>query len=176
MNNKNLNISNIISFSRILFTIPISIAIWYDYSITAFILCLIGGALTDNLDGYFARKLNQVTEFGKIIDPVADKIFIGAIALVLLLKGILPLWFVLVIVGRDLLIMLAGLFLAKRIKFVVPSNVIGKATVTVLGLNLAFFILGWNEFANYVIYLSTLMILISSAVYTKNMLNLLKNA
>ncbi len=66
-------------------------------------------AITDILDGYLARKFNQVTEFGKIIDPLADKIAIGAIIIKLFIIGVIPLYYFFMIIVRDVLIFLGGI-------------------------------------------------------------------
>lgn len=90
---------------------------------------------TDFLDGFLARKLHQVTDFGKIIDPVADKIGIGAYAIFLALTGDIPLWFIILVMLRDILIFLGGLYI-HRIKGIVPqSNWPGKISVTCIAVS-----------------------------------------
>ena len=66
-------------------------------------------ALTDRLDGLLARKYHQETEWGKILDPLADKFGAAAVTVVLVRSGDIPLWFLLVLLGRDLLILAGGL-------------------------------------------------------------------
>ncbi len=72
--------SNYLSLLRLLLAIPFWIMLdnFIELRYILFTLAVFG-ALTDILDGYFARKFNQVTEFGKIIDPLADKVCIGII-------------------------------------------------------------------------------------------------
>lgn len=94
--------------------------------------------ISDLLDGYFARKLNQVSELGKIIDPLADKITIISIGAILLVQHIIPLWFALVIVLRDIIIFLAGIYLKYCKKIVLSSNWIGKISVFIIGCTLLF--------------------------------------
>jgi CDP-diacylglycerol--glycerol-3-phosphate 3-phosphatidyltransferase len=98
-------------------------------------------AVTDVLDGYFARKHNQTTEFGKIIDPVADKIVVGGVVLKLFLLGTLPGHYLLMIIGRDLIILIGGIFVAKKIGRVLPSNVLGKITVILISIVLILMLL-----------------------------------
>jgi len=74
---KIFTISNILSLSRIVIVIPIIYFLDLGnsnprYNLTAFALMIIG-ALTDTFDGQLARKMNQITNFGKVIDPIADK-------------------------------------------------------------------------------------------------------
>jgi cardiolipin synthase (CMP-forming) len=120
--------SNGLSALRAVLTVPAAMLLWSQQNEIAMgvgVLCYI----TDVLDGWLARRLNEVTEWGKIIDPLADKIFVGVITTILVLQGRLPLWFVGTILCRDAVIMLAGIYLARRTDFVLPSNYPGKAAV-----------------------------------------------
>jgi CDP-diacylglycerol--glycerol-3-phosphate 3-phosphatidyltransferase len=92
------------------------------------------GALTDWLDGYVARKRNEVTELGKIIDPLADKITIGAIIIRLYMVGEIPQYYFFLILGRDILIFIGGIIVSKMIGKILPSNILGKITVSVIGM------------------------------------------
>ena len=62
-----------------------------------------------------------------MIDPLADKIFIASVVLAMLALGLLPIWFVVVIIARDVIILLAGIWATRRFKVVLPSNYPGKA-------------------------------------------------
>lgn len=86
MNKKELfSIPNLISYARILL-MPLYVYITYqgNYLWSSFLLLFL--AVTDFLDGYIARKYNMITEFGKLLDPVADKLFQIAIAVCLIFK------------------------------------------------------------------------------------------
>lgn len=121
--------SNGVSAFRFVLTPPIAYAIYNDMLLISFILCWFA-AFTDWLDGYVARRTNTVSEWGKIIDPVADKVLVGTVVALLLIKGLLPLWFVLSVLFRDLLI-LGGSALASRYTTVVlPSMMSGKLAVS----------------------------------------------
>ena len=85
-------ISNLFSILRIILIIPVVYLLIAGETQIAVIIGVIA-AITDFLDGFFARKLNQITELGKILDPVADKLFLGAIALTIMLLDIIPFWF-----------------------------------------------------------------------------------
>jgi len=106
----------------------------YHYLIASLIIIVIW--LTDLLDGYIARKRNEVSELGKIIDPLADKITVITITLILLIQGIMPLWFFAVIMIRDILILSGGLYIKNKRGVVLQSNRIGKITVFVIGFTL----------------------------------------
>src|SRR5437868_5129944 len=93
-----LTLSNSISFLRIFLAIP-TVVFFLDgkYSITASFMVF--AYITDLLDGYIARKTNTISEFGKAIDPIADKLYVAAIILAMVSRDMVPLWFVLVVIG-----------------------------------------------------------------------------
>jgi len=124
--------------------------------------------LSDYLDGYLARKYNEVTEAGKIIDPIADKIVVGIVVLKLFLINEIPDYFFFMVIGRDILIFLGGLFISAKIKKVLPSNYIGKVTVTVLAFLLILIILQIDKSTlifQLIYYITVALIIISFIVY-----------
>jgi CDP-diacylglycerol--glycerol-3-phosphate 3-phosphatidyltransferase len=127
--------------------------------------------ITDLLDGYLARKLNQISELGKIIDPLADKIAVGAIAILMFFNGLIPLWFILVVLVRDLLILTFGMILKRKKKIVLMSNYPGKIAVLTIGLALVFSIFKDTELLRFIssllYYISTFLIVYSSYLYYK---------
>ena len=130
-------ISNGLSFLRILLVIPIAILLFQPGSRMLVAGLLVFAALTDLLDGYLARIMNEVSEFGKIIDPLADKIAVGVVCLILMVQGKVPFWFFLVAVVRDLIIFLGGVYIRRKRGVTLQSNMFGKWTVT----SVAFFVL-----------------------------------
>jgi len=114
-------ISNIISFFRLLLTIPMSYFLMNQMNTEALLLGILA-VLTDLADGYIARKMNQISEYGKIIDPIADKVFVGVSALCLVARGSLPIWFVVAIIARDVIILLGGFYAKSKIHFVIPCS------------------------------------------------------
>jgi CDP-diacylglycerol--glycerol-3-phosphate 3-phosphatidyltransferase len=129
-------LSNFMSFVRVLLSVPIFYFISVHdnlYALAVIILAMI----TDWLDGFFARKWKQVTTLGKVIDPLADKMCTAAGFISLSLYHGLPFWITFVIVGRDIIIMLASLIMIGQRKLVMVSNMPGKMTVffiTLLGI------------------------------------------
>ncbi|MEI2786132.1 MAG: CDP-diacylglycerol--glycerol-3-phosphate 3-phosphatidyltransferase [Candidatus Nanopelagicales bacterium] len=91
------------------------------------ILLLAVSGFTDWLDGYLARKWNQISRVGQLLDPVADRLYILATLVGLLLRGIVPWWFVVILLSRDVL-MAGVLWLLKRRDVVgLPVHFLGKA-------------------------------------------------
>lgn len=90
----------------------------------ALIIAFLAG-ITDYLDGYLARKLNQVTDFGKLMDPLADKVFITAVFLILVESKLVPSWIAVTIISREF--MVTGLrVLAASKKIIIPADRWGK--------------------------------------------------
>lgn len=127
-------------------------------------------ALTDKLDGVFARKFNEVTEWGKILDPVADKIGIAVVALVLVKLNLIPLWFVVMMVARDALILAGGVYVKKKKGIVLQSNQLGKWTIGVLALAMFFAMLRWSVAAELFLWGSLAMLVASFALYLRRFL------
>ncbi len=92
--------------------------------IIAYFIALIA-AFTDLADGYYARKWNQITDFGKLMDPLADKIFVAGIMLMMVQYQLLPAWVAVVIISREFLV--TGLrMLALQKEIVIAADIWGK--------------------------------------------------
>lgn len=141
---------NLISLFRLVF-IPIVVFLLNNVSNNRWfiILSIIVFSILDNLDGYAARKLNQITELGKVIDPLVDKLFVITVALKIYMIKLIPEWFFILVVVRDLLIMLAGIIFLKKIKRVPPSDIIGKITVGAIGLVFIMSLLNFQKMNNF---------------------------
>jgi CDP-diacylglycerol--glycerol-3-phosphate 3-phosphatidyltransferase len=162
--------SNVLSLSRPVLAIVFAFVMLSGHPDArpwgAFILFLTG--LTDRYDGILARKLHQETEWGRILDPLADKIAAAVGALVLLLLGDLPLWFLLLLVVRDLLILAGGLFLKARKGVVLPSNETGKWAMGIIALTFFILILGGPSVPGSIgIWLSAILCVVSFAIYSR---------
>lgn len=157
-------ISNGLSFLRLLLSLPLAYAL---YTFDTYLTIGIGviAYITDLLDGFLARKLNQVSEWGKIIDPIADKVFVATAVIVMTLQQRIPLWFVCVVVGRDLLIVTIGAIYSKKHNFVLPSLFAGKAAVVAIGFALIIHVIGLPAFEPYTLWWACLLMAISLYVY-----------
>ncbi len=129
-------ISNFFSASRIVLIFPIGYCLIAEFPHhrlwTAGLIA--AGIGTDFLDGFLARRLHQVTDIGKIIDPLADKIAVGAYAILMAWTGDVPLWFVVLVLLRDLLIFFGGIFILRAKKIVPQSNWPGKIAIGLTAL------------------------------------------
>lgn len=104
---KNLTIPNILSFIRIVVIVPLVISFLNERFIESGIYLLISG-LSDMFDGAIARKFNQVTQLGKILDPIADKLTLIAvvICLAILFPSVWPI--VIILMSKDILMLIGG--------------------------------------------------------------------
>ena len=111
-----------------------------------------------------------MSEFGKIIDPLADKISVIVISVILLYLGKIPLWFVLIVVLRDIFIMLFGIYLDRKKDIRLMSNYPGKIAVFSIGLIILFAVINnpvLKEISNYLYFISLALIFYSSYLYFK---------
>lgn len=170
-------VSNMLSLSRIVLSIPFVLVMvlnvpgarWWGLAI------IVVGAITDNLDGALARKRNEVSEWGKILDPLGDKIGLAAVGIVLVLQGQVPVWFFLLLVGRDLLILAGGVYLRSITGAVLPSNIAGKWTVGVVAAYLFLTLLGIGGLLTDVALTgSVLLIVLSFVSYAMRFIEVLR--
>ncbi len=92
----------------------------------ALVLLMLSG-VTDYLDGYLARKLDQRSTLGEILDPVADRLYILAVVIGLALRDIVPWWFAVILPARDVLLWGLVPFLRMRGYSALPVHFLGKA-------------------------------------------------
>jgi len=128
------NVPNILSGFRLLL-IPAFIAIYfsdipgaYAWAAGVYLLAL----FTDMLDGYIARRFHAVSRLGRILDPLADKLMGITVLVCMTLTGILPLWVVLIFIGKDLFLILGSAFLLKQENDVFSANYVGKTATFLL--------------------------------------------
>lgn len=131
-------------------------------AIAAFVLYVLL-SLTDKLDGYLARSRGQITDFGKFLDPIADKLLVFSALLVLLEQGLVSVWFVFIILLREFLVsalrMVAG---AKGI--VIAADTLGKWKTAVTMVSLCGYFLAIATAALGGVYVAA-WILIASQVF-----------
>ena len=140
-----LNISNLLTLARIIVIPVIVLCIYMNnpfYGWVAFILfCL--ASITDYFDGYIARIRNEVTNFGTFLDPIADKLLVAAVILILTSKEVIANWETipaLIILLREIAVSGLREYLAK-IKVSVPVSRISKIKTSLQLIALAFLIL-----------------------------------
>src|ERR671914_279972 len=119
-------VPNALSLSR-LFMVPLVVALLLARSDGLAAAFFVLAAATDFLDGRIARRAGP-TRLGRILDPVADRLMLSSVAVVLAMRGLLPAWAVAILVGRDLLALAGSLLVGNKIRV----NRVGKAATAVL--------------------------------------------
>lgn len=130
-----LTIPNILSLAR-LATVPIFIWLFVSGRENAAVVLYAVGASSDFFDGYIARRTDSVTELGKLLDPLADRIFIAALLVALVVRGTLPWWAAAFIVGRDLLVLSFFPYLERKKIERIAVNRVGKTATAALLMGL----------------------------------------
>ena len=132
-------IPNILTIIRMIL-IPVFVVLFFKGHKMAALAVFIAASLTDMLDGYLARKLNQITDFGKLFDPLADKLMVLTAMVCQGIAGVFP-WIAIIIVAcKELVMVLGGIFMLSK-NVVVYSNYVGKAAQVcfIASLILSFF-------------------------------------
>jgi len=173
------NVPNIFTAIRIILIIPILILLYANNKICNLIsaILFVIASVTDVLDGYFARKYNQVTTFGKFIDPLADKLLIISIIVVLVKMNRIPLILALIIISREFII--TGLrAIASSQGIIIAANKFGKdktlfQTVSLTCLILYYPLFGINSYAigNFFLIIAVGYTIFSAYKYINEFLN-----
>jgi len=170
---KNLNLANFLSILRLLSGIPLIIflnrmslsSIYVNYTIYIILFIVI----SDVLDGFLARRFNTVTSFGKVIDPVADKICLMSVLIYLIDIYHLPfLIFFILLSIRDIVLISMTAYLAIFHDTVTQANNYGKLFIFITMLMIIFHIFDINSYASDILFISSIILLIFSMfVYIK---------
>jgi cardiolipin synthase len=139
-----LTVPNLLSFTRILL-IPVFVAlIVHEGTELAGMLLFAGVAATDWVDGTVARRTNQVSEFGRILDPVADRLAVGAGLVAVMVRGALPLWAGLAILVRDAAVLVVGAALLAGRGIRIDVRFLGKSATAILMAAITW--IAWGNF------------------------------
>jgi len=163
------NIPNTISWIRIVVTGFIVFFLYLEQNFVALILFLFA-SISDYFDGYIARKTGQVTNLGKVLDQMSDKILITSVLVVFTEMGLVPGWLVVTMVFRDTLVSVVRI-MASEVGRIVAANYFGKLKtvsqiVLVVGLFLQVLWFPKFETLNSVlVYVTTFFTVISGIVY-----------
>ncbi len=161
-----LYVPNLLTLFRLFFLPLPVICIAYGKDNAA--LALLGVAIaTDVLDGYFARRLNQVSELGKILDPLADKIGVAALVVALAVFRDFPWWAAAVIIARDLLLLVGSLATLSKTTEIPTSNLFGKLTALTWVLLVISYLTPFVIVQQILLWLAVAMVPISFLLYLR---------
>ena len=178
-----LNLPNRLTIARIIIT-PVFLAVflWKDLPYRFLIACIIFvvGSITDAVDGHLARKYNEVTNFGKLLDPIADKILTTAALLGFLNEGLCSTWVLMIILTREFTVTSIRMIAAAD-GVVIPANYWGKVktasqmvfTILIMLLCHFSFIVEKTPFtvaqiSSCLMWITAALTVISGAIYIKD--------
>ena len=176
-------VPNVLTMIRLLL-VPVFVVVYFRTTAVpkyAALAVFAAASLTDMLDGFLARKLNQITDFGKLFDPLADKLMVLTAMVCQALTGVFPWIAVIVVACKELFMVLGGLLLLSR-DVVVYSNIFGKAAQVcfIASLILSFFHVPLAEWGTrldlILLWISVGLAILAMVVYTVEYLRSLKNA
>ncbi|NBB74131.1 MAG: CDP-alcohol phosphatidyltransferase family protein [Bacteroidetes bacterium] len=171
-------IPNVLSLVRMGLVLPITYLVVVDGRIDWLVGLIVLAAFSDWLDGRIARWSHTVSEWGKVIDPIADKFAAMMIVPALVFRPVeptLPLWLLLVVVGRDLSIVAGGVLIAKRTGRIAVSSWAGKLAVAALSLTVLAAILKADPpILQFCVGLTAVLMGLSFVVYTTRLIRILR--
>ncbi|WP_243546601.1 CDP-diacylglycerol--glycerol-3-phosphate 3-phosphatidyltransferase [Pseudodesulfovibrio tunisiensis] len=183
MARKALNLPNCLTLARILaapvIVLLLYLEMWFQFRFGAYLACLMFmlASLTDMFDGMIARQQNTITNLGKFLDPLADKLLIGSVLIMLVRMGAdwkVPAWVVIIIVGRELMVTGMRAVAAEKGE-VVAADKFGKAKTIVQMFALVpllwhYPVFGYNPvpLGQVLLYLALVLTVFSGANYLVN--------
>ena len=168
-------------FSDRIFTVPNALSLLRLFMVPIVVALLLGGAdglaaalfvlaaLTDFLDGRIARRAGP-TRLGRILDPVADRLMLSSVAVVLAMRDLLPAWAVAILVGRDLLTLVGSLVVGSKIRV----NRVGKAATAVLMVAVAFVVITPGKIGEIMFYAGFVLSVAAGLLYVKSLRQILR--
>ena len=165
-------IPNYLTILRLLLVPIVFGLILYEQYTLAIVFYIIAN-LTDILDGFIARKFNLISDFGKLMDPLADKITQISTILALILKNIIPYWILIIFSIKELSMIIVASILYKKKIVTVHSKWYGKAATVLLFIAIVFSLLSetftyLSNITIYLYYISICMTLFAGLMYVKN--------
>ena len=166
-----LTLANLISMLRASSAIPIIYTLNYPewHWLTAIIILV--AALSDSLDGYFARRAKEVTHLGMWLDPIADFVVITAIVLYLVILKMFPLWFFLFYIIRHIMVAAPAIYFVNHGMYILSANWWGKWATGITALTVFLHIfqfdaVWWLKHAS--LYSATVLAIVSWVIYYRD--------
>lgn len=136
-----VTVPNVLSFIRLLLVPVFFVLVILDKDFLALLLLAIS-SVTDFIDGQIARRFNQITRLGQLLDPAADRLLILAALIGLAISGVIPWWLAAITIGRDVLLAALGITLANHGYGPLPVHHLGKFATFCLFFALPILMLG----------------------------------
>jgi cardiolipin synthase len=167
--NRFWTIANTLSLSRI-----VVLPVWWWVMVTPTISDWWGGAIilygivSDVADGYIARRMNQITSWGKILDPVGDKLSALVIGIFCILYRDMSIWAFGLTLFRDIALVIGGWFLYRGSESVPSSIDLGRYAALGWAIVLLCYAFDWQPVAGYLLWPSVVFYLIAGVVYLRS--------
>lgn len=158
-----MNLPNKLTMLRVLM-VPLLVIFMYlpipgKYMVSLIVFIL--AAITDAFDGYIARRDNLVTDFGKFMDPLADKLLVIAALITMIEANLVPGWIVIIIIARELAVSIMRAIAASNGKVIAAANS-GKAKTVTQMLAIIFLLLGAHLDSSVVLTIGTVLIYLAT--------------
>lgn len=167
-----MNLANKITMFRILLLPIFVLSYYYDQSGISSLAIFLLGSFSDFLDGYVARKYDMITDFGKFIDPIADKILVLSAFIMFIERGFVEPWVVIVVLFRELLISGFRMLAAKK-NISIAADIFGKLKTTTQFFSVIFFFLTIILINRNMFIIGKVLLYISVALTVLSMINYL---
>lgn len=167
-----MNLANKITMFRILLLAIFVLSYYYDQSGISSLAIFLLGSFSDFLDGYVARKYDMITDFGKFIDPIADKILVLSAFILFIERGFVEPWVVIVVLFRELLISGFRMLAAKK-NISIAADIFGKLKTTTQFFSVIFFFLTIILINRNMYIIGKVLLYISVALTVLSMINYL---
>jgi CDP-diacylglycerol--glycerol-3-phosphate 3-phosphatidyltransferase len=116
--------------------------------------------------------LGQISDLGKVLDPVVDKICTGVLVIFLYVYSDFPLWAVILVLTRDITVLVASILFLKKARVIATSNMIGKLAALSWGLVVLAYIIDWQPLELPMLWIATAMVILSAISYGRRMVKL----
>lgn len=165
-------IPNVLSFARLVLLAPIVWLLMEEKRLPALVLMVLG-ALSDSLDGYIARRWNQCSDLGRVMDPFIDKVSVLTVMAVLVFHPAygFPLWVFLFLLVRELAVLLFGFVVIRKESRVLESARSGKNSALAVALAVLLFVLGIQPLGWVLLMVGLGLTVYSSWMYLLRFLN-----
>lgn len=162
-------IPNLITILRLVLLVPLIVSYYFDCMLYFYVLLGVV-ILTDFLDGFLARRLNQISDLGKLLDPIADGLILFTFSVVLYFESRIDLWFCVFYFCRQFLLLILSTIFLPNADSVYGSNIVGKWGVGFLTLGLGIYVIKIESLFSFVpllIYIATALLFLSLLDYLR---------
>lgn len=161
-----LTIPNILTIARLFMLIPMLTCLHREQRLCVLAWGLLG-ILSDLADGWIARKFNQSSDLGRILDPIVDKVTIITVTGTMILSRFyaFPAWYFLFLVSRELFLLIGGWLLIRKKRITPQADKPGKRSAFATGVMVLLFILDWQPWAMIMLGVSFVMTIYSTYFY-----------